>query len=102
MWLAQRQGAAPLVAHRDAGTDVMTSTARELLADATYRTNAGRIARIYAAADGSAAAAQAISALASTTSGSASGAHRPPSRPPGSARREAGSPMFVSRHDRAS
>jgi len=52
VWLAQRQGAARLVAPRDAGTDAMTSAARDLLAGTSYRTNAARIARIYAAADG--------------------------------------------------
>jgi UDP:flavonoid glycosyltransferase YjiC (YdhE family) len=81
VWLAQRQGAAQLVAQRDAGTDAMTSAARELLADVTYRTNAARIARIYAAADGPGAAAEAIIELASTSSGSASGARRSTSRP---------------------
>jgi len=80
VWLAQRQGAARLVAQRDAGTDAMTSAARELLADVTYRTNAARIARIYAAADGPGAAAEAIIELASTSSGSASGARRSTSR----------------------
>ena len=79
--LAQRQGAARLVAQRDAGTDAMTSAARELLADVTYRTNAARIARIYAAADGPGAAAEAIIELASTSSGSASGPRRSTSRP---------------------
>jgi len=79
VWLAQRQGAARLVAQRDAGTDAMTSAARDLLADVTYRTNAARIARIYAATDGPGAAAEAIIELASTSSGLASGARRPTS-----------------------
>ena len=60
VFLAQHHGAARLVAQRDAGTEAMTSAARELLADAAYRTNAARIARIYAAADGPGAAADAI------------------------------------------
>jgi UDP:flavonoid glycosyltransferase YjiC (YdhE family) len=80
-WLAQRQGAARLVAQRDAGTDAMTAAARELLADATYRTNAARIAQIYATADGPGAAAEAIIELASTSSRSASGARRCTPRP---------------------
>jgi len=81
VWLAQRQGAARLVAQRVAGTDAMTSAARELMADVTYRTNAARIARIYAAADGPGAAAEAIIELAATSSGAASGARRSISRP---------------------
>jgi UDP:flavonoid glycosyltransferase YjiC (YdhE family) len=79
--LAQHQGAARLVAQRDAGTDAMTSAARELLADTSYRTNAARIARIYAAADGPGAAADAIIELASTSADSLPGARRPISRP---------------------
>lgn len=97
VWLAQRTGAARLVEQRDAGTAVMTSAARELITAATYRTNAARIARIYAAADGPGAAADAIIEVASTSSESASGARRSTSRPPGSARREAESPMFVTK-----
>jgi UDP:flavonoid glycosyltransferase YjiC (YdhE family) len=57
----------------------MTSAAKELLADATYRTNAARIARIYAAADGPGAAADAIIELASTSPKSTSGVR--PGRP---------------------
>jgi UDP:flavonoid glycosyltransferase YjiC (YdhE family) len=87
VWLAQRQGAARLVAQRDAGTDTMTSTASELLTDSTYRTNAARIAQIYAATDGPGAAAEAIIELASTSPESASDPCRAPSRPPMSARR---------------
>jgi UDP:flavonoid glycosyltransferase YjiC (YdhE family) len=79
--LAQQQGAARLVAQHDAGTDVMTSAARELLADPTYRTNAARIARIYAASDGPAGAAEAIIDLASKSSGFTSGTRWPNSRP---------------------
>jgi UDP:flavonoid glycosyltransferase YjiC (YdhE family) len=81
VWLAQRQGAARFVAQREAGTDAMTSAARELLVDATYRTNAVRIAQIYATADGPGAVAEAIIELASTSSRSASGARRSTSRP---------------------
>jgi UDP:flavonoid glycosyltransferase YjiC (YdhE family) len=80
VWLAQRQGAARLVPQRDAGTDTMTSAARELLADVAYRTNATRIARIYAAADGPGAAAAAIIELASTRSTTAPGGRGPTSR----------------------
>jgi UDP:flavonoid glycosyltransferase YjiC (YdhE family) len=81
VWLAQRTGAARLVAKRDAGTDAMTSAARELLTDSTYRTNSARIARIYAAADGPGAAADAIIELASTSPRSATAARRPTSWP---------------------
>ncbi len=62
--LAERQGAARLVAQRDAGTAVLARTASKILADARYRENARRIQRIFAAADGPGAAADAIVELA--------------------------------------
>ena len=79
VWLAQQQGAARLVTQRDAGTEAMTSAAKELLTDATYRTNAARIAQIYANTDGPGAAADAIIELASTSPESTSGGR--PARP---------------------
>ncbi len=81
VWFAQQQGAARLVEQRDARTDAMTSAAKELLADVTYRTAAARIAGIYAAADGPGAAAEAIIELASISPGPAPSARRSTSRP---------------------
>ena len=62
--LAERQGAARLVPQRDAGSAVLPQTASKMLADGRYRENACRVQRIFAAADGPGAAADAIVALA--------------------------------------
>ena len=62
--LAERQGAARLVPQRDARTAALARTARTMLADDRYRTNARRVQQIFAAADGPSAAADAIIQLA--------------------------------------
>ena len=57
---AQNQGAARLIAQKAAGTPAMTAAAQDLLADTAARDSARRLKQIFAAADGSAAAAQAV------------------------------------------
>ena len=61
---AQNQGAARLIAQKAAGTPGMTAAARDLLADTAARDSARRLQQIFAAADGPAAAAQAILEIA--------------------------------------
>jgi UDP:flavonoid glycosyltransferase YjiC (YdhE family) len=62
--LAERQGAARLVAQRDARTATLTHAAEQILADERYRANARRLQEIFAATDGPGAAADAIVRLA--------------------------------------
>ena len=64
VYLAERQGAARYVAQRDAGTAVLTRTARAMLRDEGYRLNARRLQAVFARTDGPAAAAEAIRNLA--------------------------------------
>lgn len=62
--LAQRAGAARLVALRDAGTERMTHTASAVLGDTRHRDAARRIKDVFAQVDGSGAGAEAIIGLA--------------------------------------
>jgi UDP:flavonoid glycosyltransferase YjiC (YdhE family) len=61
---AQNQGAARLIAQKAAGTPAMTAAARDLLTDDAARDSARRLKQIFAAADGPAAAAQAVLEIA--------------------------------------
>jgi UDP:flavonoid glycosyltransferase YjiC (YdhE family) len=58
--MAERQGAARRLPTRHAGTDRLTRLAQTMLADPTYRTNARRLATVFARVDGPGAAADAI------------------------------------------
>jgi len=60
VYLAQRQGAAQNLAQSEAGTDVLTRTARDMLTDDRYRRNAMRVQTIFDRSDGPGAAADAI------------------------------------------
>jgi UDP:flavonoid glycosyltransferase YjiC (YdhE family) len=62
--MAERQGAARRLPTRSAGTDRLTRLAQAMLADPTYRTNARRLANVFAKVDGPGAAADAILELA--------------------------------------
>ncbi len=64
VWLAERQGAARLVAQPQAVTPTLTRVAAKMLADDRYRRSAARIRQIFAAVDGPGAAADAIIELA--------------------------------------
>jgi UDP:flavonoid glycosyltransferase YjiC (YdhE family) len=61
---AQNQGAARLIPQHAAGTPAMTAAVRDLLADTTAQDSARRLQQIFAAADGPAAAAQAVLEIA--------------------------------------
>jgi UDP:flavonoid glycosyltransferase YjiC (YdhE family) len=60
VFLAQRQHAARLIAPHDAGTPLLAKTARQMLADTSYRANARRLQAILARTDGASVAAAAI------------------------------------------
>jgi UDP:flavonoid glycosyltransferase YjiC (YdhE family) len=67
--LLERQGAARRVAVRHAHTARLTDAARTMLADASYRSAARRIQRIYQGIDGPGMAADAIIALSQASTG---------------------------------